>query len=67
MKQFCHAVIYLDKDQRTNTYCMRERGHTGEHSFNVDVPEKPAILDDLSPEEQKEVLARTRMVWGIKG
>ena len=26
----CAASIYLDKDNRSNTYCMREKGHPDE-------------------------------------
>jgi hypothetical protein len=28
---------------------------------------KPATLGDLTPEQQKEVLSRTHISWGIKG
>ena len=32
----CGAVIWLDKDHHSNTYCMREQGHAGEHSVLSD-------------------------------
>ena len=37
----CYAVIWLDKDQRTSTYCMRDRGHTGKHNI---VNEEPKVI-----------------------
>ncbi len=30
--QLCQAIIWLDSDAKANTYCMLNRGHTGEHS-----------------------------------
>lgn len=36
MTPICHAVIWLDKSHRSNTYCMRDRGHKEEHSPNPD-------------------------------
>ena len=36
MTLFCCAVIWLDKNNRSNTYCMREQGHKGDHSPNPD-------------------------------
>lgn len=46
---YCHAVIYLDKNNRSSTYCMREKGHLGEHSiFNGD------YLKNIKAEDIKE-------------
>jgi hypothetical protein len=41
----CHATIYLDKDNRSNTYCVRERGHEGEHNI-VNAPPAQAVLKE---------------------
>ena len=30
MKCMCGAIIWLDKEHHTNTYCMREQGHPDE-------------------------------------
>ena len=35
----CAALIFLDDKGVTNTYCMRERGHEGEHNTENRVPE----------------------------
>jgi hypothetical protein len=36
----CQALIWLDKDGKANTYCMRNRGHDGEHSPEHEQREK---------------------------
>jgi hypothetical protein len=41
----CHATIYLDESHRTSTYCMRERGHEGEHNV-VNVPPARAAKEN---------------------
>ena len=38
----CCALIFLDEQHMTNTYCMRERGHAGKHN-----------IEDKEPEEKK--------------
>ena len=35
----CSANIFLDEKHMSNTYCMRKRGHSGEHNV---VNEEPA-------------------------
>ena len=41
-KQLCQELIWLSP--KTNTYCMREKGHEGEHS----------IYSDPQPQKEKE-------------
>jgi hypothetical protein len=31
----CNAVVWLDKDHRSSTYCANVKGHTGEHSSTL--------------------------------
>lgn len=34
----CQELIWLDKADKVNTYCMRERGHTGKHNIVNEEP-----------------------------
>jgi len=38
--EMCHVIIWLDKECRTNTYCMREKGHTGKHNIVNEEPKE---------------------------
>ena len=49
----CYAVIWLDKDQRTNTYCIREKGHPGEHSPNKEELNPICACSHLKSEHSK--------------
>jgi hypothetical protein len=51
----CSAVIWLDKDHRSNTYCMREQGHTGEHNIDGKMPVKEAQSDVDGSDANHEV------------
>ena len=33
----CSATIFLDEKGMTSTYCMREKGHSGEHGVEREV------------------------------
>ena len=34
----CSALIFLDSKHKASTYCMRERGHSGEHNTANEEP-----------------------------
>jgi hypothetical protein len=39
MHQLCQAVVWLDSNHHSNSYCMRAVGHEGKH--NPDGPGEP--------------------------
>lgn len=47
MKQFCSAVIWLDVDHRTSSYCMRNHGHAGKCSIIPDKETAPVKCTDV--------------------
>ncbi len=63
MYKTCQLLVWLETppgSPKANTYCQRPAGHEGKCS-----PEK--LLGDHTPEEQKEILARTHVSWGTNG
>jgi hypothetical protein len=36
----CSASIFLDSEHKSNTYCLREHGHSGEHNTVNEEPKK---------------------------
>lgn len=56
----CQKIVWFNTQPASNTYCIRPEGHEGECSAHK-------LLGDHTPEEQKEILARTHVSWGTNG
>ncbi len=61
LPQQCGALIFLDGgDPHVNTYCMREKGHSGKHNIvNVD-PE--AVMTTTANTEEPKVLSKEEIL-----
>lgn len=50
----CHEVIWTSKT--TSTYCMRSKGHSGEHSIESDKSENK--ITEIKQESKEDILLK---------
>ena len=52
----CNAMIWLDEKHVSNTYCMLDTGHTGEHSAEHSIA--PASAQAPAPLTKEQLLEK---------